>query len=112
MEEVGLILAQKQLDAYNKQDLEAFLSVYSEDVLIMEFPGDTITTRGIDEMRARYGKLFEAHPNNHAELLSRIVHGNKVIDHELVTGRADGSEKKAVAIYEIKNDKIAKVWFL
>lgn len=54
MKDLGAILAQKQLDAYNKQDLDAFLSVYSEDVLIMEFPTNTVTTQGIDEMRQMY----------------------------------------------------------
>ena len=106
-------LAQQQLDAYNKQNLDEFLSVYSDDVVIMEFPSNNdITTKGIEEMRTRYKKLFEQHPNNHAELLARIVHGNKVIDHELVTGRENSAPKKAVAIYEVTEGKIAKVWFL
>jgi uncharacterized protein (TIGR02246 family) len=112
MEEISGMLAQKQLDAYNKQDLEKFLSVYSDDVEIMDFPGNKVTARGIDEMRARYGKLFKDHPNNHAELLARMVHGNRVVDHELVTGRENSEPKKAVAIYEIEGEKIAKVWFL
>ncbi|MBS8264051.1 steroid delta-isomerase [Mesobacillus boroniphilus] len=106
------MLAQKQLDAYNKQDLEEFLSVYSDDVMIMDFPGSKVTTRGIEEMRIRYGRLFNEHPNNHAELLARMVHGNKVVDHELVTGRENSGPKKAVAIYEIEGEKIVKVWFL
>ncbi|MBT2644207.1 nuclear transport factor 2 family protein [Bacillus sp. ISL-41] len=112
MGKISEMLAQKQLDAYNKQDLEQFLSVYSDDVVIFEFPGDKVTTRGIDEMRTRYGKLFTDHPNNHAELLARIVHGNRVVDHELVTGRENSEPKKAVAIYEIEGEKIVKVWFL
>ncbi|WP_257391834.1 nuclear transport factor 2 family protein [Mesobacillus jeotgali] len=112
MEKTPAMLAQQQLDAYNNQDLEEFLSVYSEDVKIMEFPTNTITTCGIEEMRNRYGKLFKEHPNNHAELLARIVHDNKVVDHELVTGRENSEPKKAVAIYEVINGKIAKVWFL
>ena len=112
MEEISEMLAQKQLDAYNKQDLDEFLSVYSEDVTIMEFPTNKITTSGIEEMRRRYGRLFKEHPNNHAELLARLVHGNKVVDHELVTGRENSEPKKAVAIYEIDGEKIAKVWFL
>jgi hypothetical protein len=112
MEVISEMLAQKQLDAYNKQNLEEFLSAYSEDVVIMDFPSNQVTTRGIDEMRTRYAKLFRDHPNNHAELLSRIVHGNKVVDHELVTGRENSEPKKAVAIYEIDGEKIVKVWFL
>ncbi|HAQ06274.1 MAG TPA: steroid delta-isomerase [Bacillus bacterium] len=112
MDNIGAILAQKQLDAYNKQDLEGFLSVYSEDVEILEFPSNNVMTRGIEDMKIRYEKLFKENPNNHAELLSRIVHDNKVIDHEYVTGRNSGVEKNAVAIYEIQGDKIVKVWFL
>lgn len=112
MEELGVKLAQKQLDAYNAQNLEEFLSVYSEDVKIMDFPSNHIVTNGIAEMRERYGKLFAENPNNHAALLARIVKGNKVIDHEHVTGRANGIEKHAIAIYEIENEKISKVWFL
>ncbi|MFT9596447.1 nuclear transport factor 2 family protein [Mesobacillus sp.] len=112
MERISEMLAQKQLDAYNTQNLEEFLSVYSEDVIIMNFPGNEITTRGINEMRTRYGRLFKQHPNNHAELLARMVHGNKVVDHELITGRENSEPKKAVAIYEIEGEKIVKVWFL
>lgn len=112
MNKIPEMLAQKQLDAYNIQDLEEFLSVYREDVTIMEFPTNKVTTSGIEGMRIRYGNLFKEHPNNHAELLSRIVHGNKVVDHELVTGRDNSEPKKAVAIYEIEGEKISKVWFL
>ncbi|RSD25576.1 nuclear transport factor 2 family protein [Mesobacillus subterraneus] len=112
MEKIAEMLAQKQLDAYNDQDLEVFLSAYSEDVLILEFPTNKIVTNGIEEMRSRYENLFRKHPNNHAELLGRMVHGNKVVDHELVTGREDSEPKKALAIYEIEGDKISKVWFL
>jgi hypothetical protein len=112
MENKAEVLAQKQLEAYNNQDLEGFLSVYSDNVLIMEFPSNKVVTNGIDEMRVRYRKLFNEHPNNHAELLARIVHGNKVVDHELVTGRVNSDVKRAVAIYEINEEKISKVWFL
>ena len=112
MENKAELLAQKQLEAYNNQDLEGFLSLYSDNVLIMEFPSNRVMTNGIDEMRVRYRKLFNEHPNNHAELLARIVHGNKVVDHELVTGRVNSDVKRAVAIYEINEEKISKVWFL
>lgn len=112
MKHIGEMLAQKQLEAYNKQDLEQFLSVYSNEVIIMEFPSNNVTSRGIEEMRLRYGKLFKENPNNKAELLSRIVFENKVIDHEFVTGRANGINRYAVAIYEIEGEKISKVWFM
>lgn len=105
-------LAQRQLDAYNNQDIEAFLDVYSNDVEVRKFPSNELTYKGIDHMRARYSVLFEQNPNQHAALLSRVVKGNVVIDHEHVTGRANGEETEAVAMYEVENDKIIKVWFV
>ena len=44
-----------------------------------------------------------------ATLLNRIVQGNIVIDHEEIL--SDRGKFYAVAIYEIKNGKISKVWF-
>ena len=112
MEEKAVILAQRQLDAYNSQNLEKFLSVYSEDVEVLEFPSNKQTLKGIEQMRERYEALFQNNPKQHAKLLSRIVKGNFVIDHEFVTGRSNGIEVTAIAIYEIIGDKIGRVWFV
>lgn len=112
MKEIGEKLVQKQLDAYNAQNLEDFVSVYSEDVIVMEFPSNSIITIGMEEMREGYSRLFKENPKNHAELLTRIVKGNRIIDHEFVTGRTNGIDRQAIAIYEIENEKISKVWFL
>ncbi|WP_216828171.1 nuclear transport factor 2 family protein [Alkalihalobacterium elongatum] len=111
MENMAEQLAQKQLDAYNNQDIEEFLSVYSEDVSIYEFPS-TLLYKGIDKMRERYDQLFKTNPNQHAKLLSRMTNNNIVIDHEHVTGRANGVNVFAIAIYEVEGDKITKVWFI
>lgn len=105
-------LAQRQLDAYNKQDIETFLEVYSEDVIVRTFPDQELTYKGIGKMRERYTALFEQNPNQHAALLSRVVKGNIVIDHEHVTGRTNGVETEAVAMYEVADGKIVKVWFV
>lgn len=112
MNNQAAVLAQRQLDAYNNQDIEAFLDVYSDDVEVRKFPSNELTYKGIDHMRTRYSALFEQNPNQHAALLSRIVKGTIVIDHEHVTGRASGEETEAVAMYEVENDKIIKVWFV
>ncbi|WP_043931073.1 nuclear transport factor 2 family protein [Bacillus sp. EB01] len=105
-------LAQQQLDAYNKQDLDAFVSVYSEDVVVRDFPSNQVTLSGIEQFRERYANLFQANPNQHAELKSRTVKGNIVIDHEYVTGRANGEAVEAIAIYEVSKDQIINVWFV
>lgn len=105
-------LAQRQLDAYNAQDIEAFLEVYANDVEVRTFPANELTYKGIDKMRERYTALFEQNPKQHAALLSRIVKGTTVIDHEHVTGRTNGVEAEAIAMYEVSNGKIRNVWFV
>ncbi|MCD8511896.1 MAG: nuclear transport factor 2 family protein [Bacillus sp. (in: Bacteria)] len=111
MENIAENLAQQQLDAYNNGDIEAFLINYHQDVSVKDFPSNEVVYSGLDNMRERYSKLFMENPNQHARLLTRIVQGNVVVDHEHVTGRANGKEVYAMAIYEVINDKIATVWF-
>ncbi|UCZ55228.1 nuclear transport factor 2 family protein [Bacillus shivajii] len=105
-------LAQKQLDAYNNGDIDAFIDVYAEDVQVFDFPSNELKFSGLAEMRERYGKLFKENPNQHAALLSRMSKGKIVFDHEHVTGRANGQEVYAIAMYEVEGDKIKNVWFV
>ncbi|MGY3717624.1 nuclear transport factor 2 family protein [Sutcliffiella cohnii] len=112
MENIYAKLAQEQLDAYNNQDIEAFLAVYSDDVEILVFPSNELQYKGIELMRERYSNLFKENPNQHAALLSRMTKNNIVIDHEHVTGRANGREVFAIAMYEVTDGKISKVWFV
>jgi len=82
-------LAQEQLDAYNRRDLDAFLRVYSDDIEIYDFP-NRLRSRGKEAMRARYGEMFARAPDLHCELVNRIVMGKNVADHERITGRPEG----------------------
>lgn len=112
MDKLAEELAQKQLDAYNEQNIDDFLQCYSENVIVREFPSNNIMYQGKEMMRARYERLFAENPNNHAKILSRITKGNVAIDHEYVTGRSNGNDLYAVAMYEIQHNKIETVWFI
>jgi len=98
------------LNAYNARDIDAFLESYSEDVKIFSFPNQ-LQSEGKEAMRQGYANMFENTPDLHCELVNRIVSGNTVIDQELVTGFSNGPVK-AIAIYKIKNHKIAEVYFV
>ena len=102
-------LAQRQLNAYNSRNIEAFLEPYAEDVEIYMYPNE-LQSKGKDNMRVGYAKMFENTPNLHCELKERIVQGNIVIDKE----RVQFGDKiiEAVAIYHIENNKIKKVYFI
>lgn len=104
-------VVQKQLEAYNARDLDAFVATYADDVQLFDLP-DKLLMRGHVELRDRYRKTF-ADPRLHAEIVNRIVLGNTVIDHERVRVTfPDGpGTVEAVAIYEVREGKIATVWF-
>jgi hypothetical protein len=102
-------LAQKQLDGYNARNIDAFLVPYADDVEIYNF-SNTLLMKGKEEMRKSYQKYFESTPKLHCELKNRIVQGNTVIDHEYITGV--NMPFTAVAIYQIENGKIKKVYFV
>jgi hypothetical protein len=105
------IAAQGQLDAYNRQDIDAFLSWYSDDVEVYNFP-DELLYRGKDKMRERYSNAWKQNPGQRVLVTNRLASGNTVIDREHVTGRANGVENYVIAIYKAENGLINKVYFI
>lgn len=102
-------LVQRQLNAYNFRNIEAFLETYSDDVELYMYP-DKLLGKGKEAMRKNYAPMFENIPNLHCEILGRIVQGNIVIDKERV--QFSNEILEAVAIYHIENEKIKKVFFI
>ena len=88
------------------------MAVYAEDAQQFEHPSKLLAN-GAAEIRPRFEARF-TEPNLHAQLVTRIVSGNLVIDHEIVarTFPEGAGRIELVAIYEVKNDKIAKAWFI
>ncbi|MDZ4161106.1 MAG: nuclear transport factor 2 family protein [Burkholderiales bacterium] len=77
------VVIQRQLDAYNAKNLDAWLGTYAPDARQFELGGQLLA-QGHAQIRARTAPRF-AEPNLHAKLLRREVFGNVVIDHEDVT---------------------------
>ncbi len=99
----------KQLDAYNARDIDAFLATYTEDISVFNYP-DRLSYEGQERMRKGYGEFFSNTPDLHCEIKQRIVIGNTIIDEEYIT--ANGNNFSAVAIYEVADGKIARVTFV
>jgi uncharacterized protein (TIGR02246 family) len=103
-------IAQKQLDAYNAQDLEAYVGFFAADCVIAPINGQpTETSR--DAITARYAKAFAQFPQNKAILKNRIAVGNTVVDHELVVRSPSGEQFEIIAIYTFKDGLIGRVDF-
>jgi hypothetical protein len=104
-------VVQHGLDAWNKHDVEGALSVFSPDVKLYLFP-DKEVVNPLDSLRARWRQRFAKDQNVHVTVSPRIVHNNFVIDHENVTGLADGGTRTADWIYQIDGGRIVRAWRL
>ncbi|PTM03123.1 MAG: hypothetical protein DA407_14425 [Bacteroidetes bacterium] len=102
-------LVQQMMEAYNKRDIDKYMSFYSDDVKLYNYPNE-LSTDGSKAMRESYTEFFKNTPDLNGYAKSRIVRGNKVIDDAQVT--INGEILNAIAIYEIENNKIIRVTFI
>lgn len=104
-------VVQRQLDAYNARDVNAWLASYHPDAEHYELHGGRIA-RGRSELKQRIEIRF-AEPDLHARLISRTVMGAIVVDHEHITrnfpeGRG---HVEMICIYEVAADVILRATF-
>lgn len=103
-------IAQGQLDAYNAQDLDTYMTFFSDDCVIADLNG-AVTSPNAAAIRERYAKAFAQFPQNKAKLVNRVVVGNTVVDHEDVERAPGGERFEIIAIYTVRGDKIVRVDF-
>jgi hypothetical protein len=105
-------VVQAELDAYNAQDLDAFVSMFADDVVVTNTSG-LILIQGKAALRERYGTLFKSYPRNRCRVVARRIEGDRVvIHHEIITGR--GPEKPdpwdlGWVAYEVENGLIRRI---
>lgn len=102
-------IVNKQLEVYNNRDIEGFIKTYTKDLQLFMFP-NTLNTNGQTALYKQYNTMFNRVQDLNAQIINRIVLGNKVIDKEKVT--VNGKTFYAIAIYEVENGLIAKVTFI
>ena len=105
-------VVQRQLDAYNARDLEAFMATYAEEAQLFEHPAILIAS-GAAQVRERYSLRFQEQ-NLHASLIHRIVLGARVMDYERITRTfPEGpGTVESLAIYEVAAGRITQAWFI
>ena len=103
-------VVQRQVDAYNARDLARFIAEYHDDILIFRLPGTEPVIAGKAALAEYYATERFKLAGLHADIQNRIAFGNKVIDHERITGvRAHPFE--VAAVYEVVDGRIARAWF-
>lgn len=104
-------LVQAQVDAYNAQDMDAFLARFDPAAEFIRWGGG-VEHRGHAAFRERYGELWRRAPALKARILNRIVMGRFVVDHEQLLNHPDGDRPPLVVIYETEGDRIRRFWVL
>lgn len=104
-------VAAAQLEAYNTQDLDAFCGFFTEDVVVADLNGAE-NLHGIAAYRERYAGVFGQYPENRVELLGRLAVRNVVVDHEKVMRSPETEPFEVLAIYTLRDSKIARVDFV
>ncbi|MFK7987183.1 MAG: nuclear transport factor 2 family protein [Sandaracinaceae bacterium] len=104
-------LAARQLNAYNRADLDAFCGCYHEDVSVLAEDGSEIA-RGQTAFRARYESLFATRAFG-ATVETRVSVGVHCVDHERYWREADGAREEGEVIvrYRLRDGRIDEVQF-
>ncbi len=108
-------LSKRQLDAYNRADVDAFCAVFHDDVVVLDADG-AVTLRGIAAFRERYGAMFAAHRDVRAIVTQRLVLGVHVVEFEQWS-RVDrltsvASAGEVLVRYSERDGRVATVQFL
>ncbi len=103
------MIVDQQVETFNKAELDGFAACFSEDVLVQNFPTDTMYV-GNAKLKASYERYFAKNSNTKVEVVKRILMGAYVIDEEKV--KVDDKTYHQAAVYKIENGKIAEMTFI
>jgi hypothetical protein len=97
----------RQVEAYNAHDVEAFSAWYEEDIKVWSMEDTHPNINSLSKLKEVYGKKFE-NPALHVEISNRITMGSYVIDHEKIQGAGE-KPTEAVVIYLVRGNRIQTV---
>lgn len=102
----------RQMIAYNAHDLERFLPCYTEDITVYRLPEGTVGLTGKDEFAEFYRTERFNRPELHYKVKQRMVIGNRVIDHEVISGLDATGAVEVLVIFEVTGGLISRMWAL
>jgi putative hydrolase of HD superfamily len=103
-------VVQKQLEAYNARDIEAFMALMSDDCVAKDAVTGAVMAQGKQQLRERYENRFKTAV--YSELLGRLCLGDVVVDREIIMGLPDGAAADCLATYHCKGGKIVRMEFV
>jgi hypothetical protein len=113
----NLDTAKAMIDAYNAQDVDAYVAFMTEDACEANYRGEVVR-EGKEGTRKGLAVAFARWPQNHAEIRDAQAIGNYVLMREHVTRgpSTDGSPLvepfDVFAVYSFEGDKCSRVEFI
>lgn len=103
-------IVEAQIEAYNSRNGPQFAGFYTVDGKLGTI-GELPKHCGRLQIQAHFTKLFEQHPHIRCEASFLTEIGPYALYRESVSGVGPRSIR-VIAIYEVRGDHIASVWFL
>ncbi len=105
-------IANAQLVAYNARDLAGFMALFADDAWLEDLPTGQRRASVKPAISDIYLARFGDNPDLHCVVHATMNEGEFAIDHETVTGLADGGRIDCIAIYEVRDALIRSVRFI
>ena len=86
------------------------MACYADSVQVYRPPAAEPVLHGREAFADHYATRRFNLPTLHAELLNRMVMGNKVVDHERIVGLSD-TPAEVVVVYEVVDGLIQSVFY-
>ena len=104
------VLVARQVDAFNRRDLDAFVATHSPDIELRTLGIDSVEVRGHKALRDAYKFLLTMPEEFHARTVEQIVSGPFVIARENIEGIPTPFQFDPIVIYEVRDSLIRRVW--
>lgn len=110
------IVVQAQVDAYNRHDIESFLSCYADDATVYWLDGHKAPVKGMKALRDEFAflaKIPAAGAGYGVDVVGKTITEPTVANVEHVRGLPPGAPQMpdTLVIYEVRNGKILNAWF-
>ena len=100
----------KQIEAFNRCQLEECLSYVSDDIQVNTIPSGEILFSGKTVLREHLEKSFADENFEEAEVLEIIEMNNLVVTKEKKVARKTKESRLLLITYFVENGQIAKMW--
>ena len=106
--ETPVQVVHRHVEAQGRRDIAAFMADCAAGIRVLNANGETVL-EGLDAFRTMYAGIFSRNLELKTDLIDRISVGPWVIDEQLLTGFADGSQMHIARVYHVEDGKIMSI---